>query len=117
MGQNLIKVEVDEAAAFDMLSILEIKSKKTENSNLQFINALNSIVLQLGLHKTNTVLESDLYKELLKANKLVFNYVDLLNDGYYIPGLIVHLANMRRYSIKTKIQKMYFSSGLSEEKI
>lgn len=114
----MINVKVDEAAAFDMLSILEIKSKKSNLSSEQYVTALNNLVYEIGSNKFNKVKESDLYIQLLNANRKVFEYVDILNEGtYFLSASTVHSANMERYRIKNKLQKEFFSSDLTEEKL
>lgn len=113
----MIKVRVDEAAAFDMLSILQIKANKSEKSSDQFQEALNDLILEIGLNKVNQVLNSELYKDLVNANMIVFKYIDILNSNKDLSAIIVHLANTERYNIKRSIQEKFFNTNLAEEKL
>lgn len=113
----MIKVTVDEAAAFDMLSILEIKGYKSDPSLQQYEKALDDLINQLGYFKVLDVIRSNEYKELVKANRQVFDYVDVMSSGDCICGLVVHEANMQRYALKKQLQAKFFNKELNEEKI
>lgn len=114
----MIKVQIDEAAAFDMLSILELKSRNSFVSSNQYASMLNDIVYQVGSDKFNEVKESELYRHLLNTNSVIFNFVDLLNEGKLgIDASVVHILNTSRYKFKQEIQNKYFTSELAEEKI
>lgn len=110
----MINVQVDEAAAFDMLSILDNKFLRTD---CQYIDALNNLINTIGYQEVISILGSNEYKELAAANRKVFKYVDQLNAGKDMSALIVHQANMERYTAKKAIQAKFFSSELTEVKV
>jgi hypothetical protein len=72
----MIKITVDEAYAFDYLSIIEIKSKNNNviNDALEIIK--NDLISQLGNELVNKILSSEEYLTLYNANKLTFHVVD-----------------------------------------
>jgi len=111
----MIKISIDEAAAFDMLAILAIKADKTKDINAysKFVDELYSC---LGVIKVNDILCSTEYEDLVVANQNVFNLIDGIDAGYNQDALTVHTANMERFYAKKKLQKKFFNNTLTEMK-
>ena len=80
----MIKVTIDEASAFDMLSILEVKligeykldnvKKRKLNENYELLKG--EIIQQIGEDKFNEILDSEEYRFLLASNNVVFQMID-----------------------------------------
>jgi len=116
----MIKVDIDEASAFDMLAILHIKKGKgNEIASESYVSLARLIEDHLGAALFSRVLRSDTYMDLISANNLVFDYVDILNTGEtkVISASDVHRANMARFSFKKLLQERFFTDPLTEQKI
>lgn len=115
----MIKVDIDEASAFDMLAILEIKrARGGEQAENNYTNLAETIKGHLGEALYGRILRSEDYVNLVKANSLVFSYVDILNqDNDTLPALDVHRANMARFKFKKYLQDRFFLEELTEQKI
>jgi hypothetical protein len=107
----MIKISIDEAAAFDMLAILELK--KASN----YAKFAQEIIDEIGLNLYNIILKSDIYQQLVLANLEVFNYVDKMNANEELSALMVHRANMFRYTAKKELQRQFFGTHLVERKV
>ncbi|NBW16243.1 MAG: hypothetical protein EBR82_50510 [Caulobacteraceae bacterium] len=118
----MIKVSLDEAYIFDLLSILDLKkdkSKNIESYNTHIENYHNlylEILNQIGIEKLTEILNSEEYKELKETNIKVFDLVDL---GLKDQGLAGETAreNYKRFILKNKLQKKFFKNNLKEAKI
>jgi hypothetical protein len=111
----MINLLVDEAYAFDYLSILEIKAKKngdTKNYKL----CREHLTSQIGLYKFLEIKSSQEYKNLLKANSNTFNLVDAVKSNPCL-GAEVDKANYERFLKKQVLQKKFFGSIGLEIKI
>lgn len=111
----MILIEVDEAAAFDMLSILQIKLGITPNAFEAFKKLHASIKDQVGAEIMSKVMNSDEYVELANANVDIFNVLDPANIGDF-SAYQVHSLNMERFDKKRALQKAFFEEDLKEEK-
>jgi hypothetical protein len=109
----MIKISVDEAAAFDMLAIVALK----KNSDKAFMKLLSEIVDGISINKCDSILKSTEYRNLVDANKKVFDLVDQMNSGNDLSAIDVHNHNMKRYIAKTELQKKFFNSELEERKV
>ena len=114
----MIKVLVDEGVAFDMLSILQVKSKKSQSiqSAHNYFNFAQEIKDQVGISKMSEILDSPEYKNLVTQNEEVFEAVDLAKIDA-IPASLVDKLNYQRYLAKKEIQKKFFGDEISEQKI
>ena len=110
----MIKISVDEAYAFDYLSIIEIKQRIKRNINTETIK--NDIIQDIGVDKFNEVIDSIEYKELKSANKVVFEAVDMAKK-HQIPASYVDYCNYQRMIHKKKLQDKHFNNELTEIKI
>lgn len=118
----MIKISLDEAYVFDLLSILDLKkdkSKNTESYNTHIENYYSlylEIANDIGIEQLSTILNSEEYKELKETNIRVFDLVDL---GLKDQGLAGETAreNYKRFILKNKLQKKFFKNNLKEAKI
>lgn len=116
----MIKISLDEAYVFDILSIFEIKISKFTGEKL--IKTLDSMIVlkeeivnQIGQDLFDRIISSDVYKNLLDANENVFNLVDKAanSDGL---AKMVDKANHERYIYKQDLQSTFFNSEITETK-
>lgn len=110
----MIKISVDEAYAFDYLSIIEIKARINKTINTQ--TTKNDIIDSIGIDKYNEVIESLEYKDLKSANLVVFEAVDMAKK-FQIPASYVDYCNYQRMICKRKLQDKHFNNELTEVKI
>jgi len=116
----MITVSVDEAYAFDMLSILEVKDNLAHSSdtNKNYRKMRDEIILQIGLEKFGQVKCSLDYSTLVLQNTLIYqmvNEVKLLVDQDSL-ACKIDAANYQRFLIKKEIQKKWFEKELKETK-
>ena len=118
----MIKISLDEAYVFDLLSILDLKrnksAKKEDNQkHIENYNILyDEISEQITDIKMHQIIKSKEYKDLIDINTKVFDLVDL---GKEQEGLtrITAMANYDRFILKNKLQKKFFKNPLKEVKI
>jgi len=116
----MIKVSLDEAYVFDLLSIFQVKINNFTGEKLaKTIETMSDLVVeiteQIGQDLYNQISESTEYKELVEANQLVFNLIDeSKNDN----GLakVTDDANYARHVKKMALQKKFFNNDLTEFK-
>lgn len=115
----MIEILVDEAYAYDMLSILEIKlSKKHDDDNFNnFIRLNNRLANHSGSHKK--ILDSQEYSELYQTNLALFNYIDKIKTNPCIEdGVWVDNMNYQRFVYKKQLQEKFFPSNkITEQKL
>lgn len=114
----MINLLVDEAYAFDYLSILEVKQHlfPSDLKLKSFTECLESVSLQIK--NFSEIYSSIEYKNLYNINKETFNLVDLVRNGDpKVTAKQVDDANMERFYKKQELQAKFFSSKLVEEKI
>lgn len=115
----MISIKVDEAFAFDMLAILQIKSSKSEEDTINFIEFSQQLVDELGLDVCNIIFTSPEYLEMIDVNQRVFNLIDMIASGAderKFSAKYVHDANMKRFIAKKSLQEEFFSNNLTERK-
>ena len=114
----MIKVSIDESAAFDILTILLIKTKKSADMQhtRNYLNFVADIKDEIGLEKLYEVMNSQEFEELRKANGEVFLGVDLAKEDK-IRASTLDALNYERYLCKKKIQEKFFNGEISEKKI
>jgi hypothetical protein len=116
----MIKISVDEGYAFDFLSILTIKKDKTTNrqAGVYAFDTALSIIEQLGVTRYSEIIASREYKNLNKANELVFDLINKIRDGDdSISANQVDTANNLRFECKKDLQKRFFNTETKEIKI
>jgi len=112
----MINLLVDEAYAFDYLSILEVKKQKSSNNNLTWLNCLSHLQNQFELEKWLSMIHSEEYKNMVKANLLTFEAVDKAKNDEVTARYVDH-CNYQRHIAKENFQKKFFNTNLSELKI
>ena len=111
----MINLNVDEAYAFDYLSILEIKKEKSSN-NKQWLDCCLYLQNQFESEKWLSIINSEEYKNMIKANLLTFDAVDKAKNNE-VTAQHVDYCNYQRHAAKQNFQKKFFTSDLSELKI
>jgi hypothetical protein len=124
----MIKVTIDEASAFDMLSILEIKligewrmnakKKKKLNENYELLKG--EIIESIGEQKYNEILDSEEYRFLLASNNGVFQMIDKVKESKAREAQtakVVQSMNDDRFRLKSELQTQFFNNQLIEQKL
>lgn len=116
----MIKIEVDEAYAYDMFAIATIKLSKNDNS----LNRANYASLACDIYsgigeKHHLIISSSEYEELYRINRNIFEYIDKMKTNPSIEdGVWVDKQNYARFLAKKALQEKFFpSQKLSEQKI
>ena len=112
----MINLLVDEAYAFDYLSVLEVKKQKSSISNDAWIKCYEYLQNQFDNEKWLCMIHSKEYESMIKANELTFNAVDKAKNNE-VTAQHVDYCNYQRHSAKQNFQKKFFTSDLSELKI
>lgn len=111
----MINLNVDEAYAFDYLSILEIKKEKSSDDK-QWLDCWLYLQNQFESEKWLSIINSEEYKNMIKANLLTFDAVDKAKNNE-VTAQYVDYCNYQRHAAKQNFQKKFFTSDLSELKI
>jgi len=109
----MINLPVDEAYAFDYLSILVAKGKLAEAEHLE---CSKSIIKQIGHFLFCDILCSDEYRKLININEKIFQTIDKLRDGEKIDARFIDKLNIKRWKTKKELQKKFFNRGIIEVK-
>ena len=112
----MINILVDEAYAFDYLSILEVKKKKSDSSIEAWQKCYIHLQKQFDSEKWLSMIYSEEYKNMIKANELTFEAVDKAKNNEVTAQYVDH-CNYQRHVAKQNFQKKFFNSELSELKI
>jgi len=112
----MINILVDEAYAFDYLSILEVKKQKSSISNDAWVNCYIHLQNQFDNEKWLCIMNSKEYENMIKANELTFDAVDKAKNNE-VTAQHVDYCNYQRHTAKQNFQKKFFTSDLSELKI
>jgi hypothetical protein len=114
----MITLQVDEAYAFDYLSILEVKNNlyPSEAKTRNFLDCKDFLLKQL--RNFEIVYASKEYKNLYDINKKTFELVGLVRkNSLDVTAKQVDDANMERFYRKKDLQEAFFTNTLVEEKI
>jgi hypothetical protein len=111
----MINLLVDEAYAFDYLSILHIKKNINQSVNSSWKECFNYIQNQIGENKMQEIINSKEYHGMIDANQITFHAVEKARYGS-ITAKEVDKANMLRYNKKCELQKKYFNTKIKEFK-
>ena len=115
----MIKLQLDEAFCIDLLSIAEVKFKKTKKQSAEdnFLIIKNQIVEQIGNEVTSSILSSEEYKAMYDCNAKIF---DLIDDIKIYPNMLASVVdnqNYRRFELKKSLQEKFFpEKNLGEQK-
>lgn len=112
----MINLNVDEAYAFDYLSILFIKRERNPNSFDAWNNCSNFLKNQLGDELFNSIINSKEYSDMIDANLKTFNMVDLAKEDK-CTARDVDVCNYERYKAKINLQNSFFDNKITEVKI
>jgi len=116
----MITILVDEAYAFDYLSILQVKQNKypSKKNKQNLENCIEYIATQINCDDMNIIINSNEYKNLVEINTKTFDLIDDLREGQDISAKTIDDTNMERYYKKKAFQEKFFlNSLLTEEKI
>jgi hypothetical protein len=119
-NKTMLKISLDEAYVFDLLSIYEVKmsmstGEKRESLIKSYMLLSDEIKEQIGLDLFEQVTKSFTYMTLKDANLKVFKLVDRANETDL--SKITAEANYERFLIKTELQTKFFKNQLTECKI
>ena len=109
----MINLLVDEAYAFDYLSILYIKTSKSKDGVNTFEQCAN--VLKKQLPNYIEIISSKEYQNLVEANQITFDAVEKARYSE-ISAKEVDNANMLRHKRKIELQNRFFNSTIVEYK-
>jgi hypothetical protein len=112
----MITLLVDEAYAFDYLSILEVKKEKYSSNYKTWLNCSNHLQNQFESEKWLSIISSEEYKNMIKANLLTFEAVDKAKTNE-VTAQYVDKCNYQRHIAKINFQKKFFNTDLMESKI
>lgn len=112
----MILLQTDEAYAFDYLSILEIKKQKSSSAIEAWSKCYINLQTQFDSEKWLSMIYSEEYKNMIKANELTFDAVDKAKNNEVTAQYVDH-CNYQRHTAKQNFQKRFFNSNLSELKI
>jgi hypothetical protein len=116
----MININIDEAVAFDMLSIAAVKADRTndEFALTSYSNFCDQIKSVIGSKKFEDLLKSEKYLALYQVNSEIWDMVDWIkktckkND----PALLIDSLNYDRWKLKKELQKMWFNTEITETK-
>lgn len=111
----MILLEVDEAYAFDYLSILALKICSAETS-ATYKRCHSLLEKQFAPEMWDKLISSKEYGAICEANRSTFAAVDKAKNGL-VTAKEVDFCNYQRYLAKQVFQQTFFSSPLSETKI
>jgi hypothetical protein len=116
----MLKISLDEAYVFDMLSVFDVKIKNLDGEKLaktleKYSDMIEEVVDQIGKDKYEAIVSSTEYKDMVDANQKVF---DLIDESKNDTGLakVTDDANYDRHVKKMALQKKFFNNDLTEFK-
>lgn len=116
----MLKISLDEAYVFDMLSVFDVKMKNLDGEKLlktieKYSDMVEEVVEQIGKEKFDQISQSLEYQKMVFANQKVF---ELIDESKNDTGLakITDDANYERHIAKMALQKRFFNSELTEVK-
>lgn len=112
----MIKLLVDEAYAFDYLSILDIKKNINQINYTNWEICKENLSYEIGKDTIEEILTSEEYKKMLEVNKLTFDAVEKARYGGNITAKEVDAANLQRHKRKLELQRKFFDNNLTEYK-
>jgi len=118
----MIRVTLDEAQVFDMLSIAKTKwmlshcPDRIDSARAHYLRLYKEMEDALGSAKMDEVLYSQEYRELNAANEATFRLVDLARSSAGGLAKETDDANVARFRAKSLLQTKFFGSKLSETK-
>jgi hypothetical protein len=116
----MLKISLDEAYVFDLLSIYQVKINNSTDENRiklleSYTNLSNEIINQIGGDLFKSIIDSVEYQDLVNSNQYVFDLVGRANETEL--SKITADANFERYNKKIILQNKFFKNKLTEVKI
>jgi hypothetical protein len=116
----MLKISLDEAYVFDMLSVFDVKIKNLDGEKLaktieKMSDMIEEVIEQISKEKYDKIVSSIEYKKIIEANQRIFNLVDQSKDDIGL-AKILDDANYDRHITKIAFQKRFFDSELTEVK-
>lgn len=112
----MINLKVDEAYAFDYLSILEVKESYL-GSQVLYGGVARALKHEVGAKKYNDVINSKEYRALYEANDKIFWMLEQLRtSNYSIDARLIDNLNMERFKVKKALQEKFFENKITEVK-
>jgi len=112
---KMINICVDEAYAFDFLSILEIKKNHSDQAMQSWHNCFNYLKAQLPNNLFALIINSQEYRDMVDANQKTFDAVELARNNK-ITSKELDKTNFVRYQMKINLQNKFFSNRITEFK-
>ena len=116
----MLRISVDEAYVFDMLSVFDVKLRNLHGEKLlktieKYSDMKEEVVEQIGKDKYDQIVSSLEYQKMVYANQRVF---DLIDESKNDTGLakLTDDANYDRHVAKMALQKRFFDTDLTEVK-
>jgi hypothetical protein len=116
----MLKINLDEAYVFDMLSVFDVKIKNLDGEKLaktieKYSDMREEVIEQIGEDKYREITSSLEYQKMVYANQRVF---ELIDESKNDTGLakITDDANYERHVAKMALQKRFFDTELTEVK-
>ena len=111
----MINLQVDEAYAFDYLSILHVKKSINSDVEPSWKDCFLHIRNQISITKMEKIINSEEYQRMIEANQITFDAVEKARYGT-VSAKEVDEANMLRFKRKLELQKKFFNNNLVEIK-
>ncbi len=114
----MIQLSIDEAAAYDMLSILSVKSQTKPEVRPDWDRMIVEIIRQVGQERHDQIMV-EAYPILWATNSAIFNQIDALKKSDEpIDAREIDALNYRRFEVKQQLQRQFFPDRpLTEQKV
>jgi hypothetical protein len=116
----MLKISLDEAYVFDMLSVFDVKLKKLSGEKhditvekSKFL--IQEVIDQIGQAKYNEIISSVEYLKMIEANQNIFELIDKSKNDTGL-AKITDDANYARHIFKVALQNKFFEADLTEVK-
>lgn len=116
----MLKISLDEAYVFDMLSVFDVKILNLSGEKLattleKMSDMIEEVVEQIGEDKYQQIISSTEYEKMVYANQKVFELIDKskFDDGL---AKVTDDANYDRHVAKMALQNRFFDNELTEVK-
>ncbi len=103
----MISLLVDEAHAFDFLTILMVKGSDDLERHKDYV--------RMQVPQVDTIVTSEEFNRLLRANQEVYEMVELASQDKCRAIEVVRL-NQERFNAKKELQRVFFGNNLTEVK-
>lgn len=113
----MINLLVDEAYAFDFISVLDIKKTNSSKDQENFNITCDYIRSQIGHELFDLIINSDVYHLMININKKIYDLIDDIRILHkQMDAKIVDDINTQRFFLKRKLQEQFFNDNLTESK-